>query len=518
LSASDSAAAPAVLDFALIPDLVRQRAAEAPGRIALIDGERSLTYREFDADIDRVAAALQRDRVRPRETIAICALASIEYVVAFLGALRAGVAVAPLAPGSTPASLAAMTRDCAARLLFLDATTQGALSEIDAPRIALDEKAQGAPFADWMAPLGAAPMAVAIEPDWVFNTIYSSGTTGAPKGIDQSHAMRWGHVHRARNFGYGPHAVTLISTPLYSNTTLVSVFPTLAVGGALALMPKFDARQFLALAERCRATHAMLVPVQYSRIMALPDFDAFDLKSFEMKFSTSAPFSAELKREILRRWPGGLIEFYGMTEGGGSCILAAHQFPGKLHTVGRPAEGHDIRLIDEAGREVGAGEAGEVVGRSGAMMNGYRNQREKSREAEWFDEAGRRFIRTGDVGRFDEDGFLILIDRRKDMIISGGFNVYPSDIEIVLAERAEVGEASVVGVPSAEWGETPVAFVALKEGARADAEELRTWTNSRLGKTQRLSALRLVDALPRSPIGKVLKRELRDLWAAEART
>ncbi|MBV8473367.1 MAG: 4-coumarate--CoA ligase, partial [Hyphomicrobiales bacterium] len=124
-----------------------------------------------------------------------------------------------------------------------------------------------------------------------------------------------------------------------------------------------------------------------------------------------------------------------------------------------------------------------------------------------------RFIRTGDVGRFDEDGFLILLDRRKDMIISGGFNVYPSDIEAVLAERSEIAEAAVVGVPSADWGETPVAFVALKDGAALDAEVLRAWTNARLGKTQRLAAVRFVDALPRSAIGKVLKRELREAWA-----
>ncbi len=324
--------------------------------------------------------------------------------------------------------------------------------------------------------------------------------------------MRFGHIRRARQFEYGPQAVTLLSTPLYSNTTLVSAFPALAGGGALALMRKFEARQFLALAERHRVTHAMLVPVQYRRIMALRDFDAFDLTSFQMKFSTSAPFPPELKREVLRRWPGGLIEIYGMTEGGGSCLLAAHRFPHKLHTVGQPAEGHEIRLVDEEGREVGAGEVGEIVGRSGAMMNGYRNQPDKTREAEWRDGAGNRFIRTGDVGRFDEDGFLVLLDRRKDMIISGGFNVYPSDIEAVLAERSEIAEASVVGAPSAEWGETPVAFVALKEGASIDAEELRAWTNARLGKTQRLSALRFVDALPRSAIGKVLKRELRDLW------
>ena len=503
-------------EFALISDLVKRTALEAPARVALIEGERRLSYRELDDSIDRVAAALQREGVGARETIAICAVSSLEYVATFLGALRAGVVVAPLAPSATAKNLAEMARDCEARLLFLDATTQGGLSEVEAgvPRVALDDEAEGARFCDWLAPAGVGPASVAVAPDWVFNTIYSSGTTGAPKGIDQSHAMRWGHIRRARQFEYGPQAVTLVSTPLYSNTTLVSAFPTLALGGALALMRKFEARQFLALAQRIRATHAMLVPVQYRRIVALPDFDAFDLTSFQMKFSTSAPFPAELKRDVLRRWPGGLIEIYGMTEGGGSCVLAAHRFPHKLHTVGQPAEGHEIRLVDEEGREVGAGEAGEIVGRSGAMMVGYRNQPGKTREAEWFDGAGDRFIRTGDVGRFDEDGFLILIDRRKDMIISGGFNVYPSEIEAALAERAEVGEAAVVGAPSAEWGETPVAFVAPKDGASIDAEELRAWVNARLGKTQRLSALRLVDALPRSAIGKVLKRELRERWVA----
>lgn len=502
-------------EFGLISDIVRQTAREAPQRVALIDGERSLSYREFDALVDRAAASLQRDGVKPREAIAICATSSLEYVVAFLGALRAGIVVAPLAPGSTPKSLAEMARDCDARLLFLDAATQEALGEVDAavPRIALDGKADGAAFERWLAPPGARPASVTVEPHWVFNTIYSSGTTGTPKGIEQSHAMRWAHVQRAGSFDYGPHAVTVVSTPLYSNTTLVSVFPTLAVGGALVLMPKFEARSFLALAERRRATHAMLVPVQYSRIMALPDFDAFDLSSFRMKFSTSAPFQAELKRDVVRRWPGGLVEYYGMTEGGGTCILAAHLFPDKLHTVGRPAEGHEVLLLDEEGRPVRAGEVGEAAGRSAAMMNGYRNQPGKTREAEWFDAEGRRFIRTGDVGRFDEDGFLVLMDRRKDMIISGGFNVYPSDIEAVLMERPEIGEASVVGVPSAEWGETPVAFVAPKDGASLDPEELRAWVNARVGKTQRLAAVRLVEALPRSPIGKVLKRELREMWA-----
>jgi acyl-CoA synthetase (AMP-forming)/AMP-acid ligase II len=205
-----------------------------------------------------------------------------------------------------------------------------------------------------------------------------------------------------------------------------------------------------------------------------------------------------------------------MTEGGGTCILHAHLHPNKLHTVGQPAEGHDIRLIDEQGHEVprdAKGEAmGEVVGRSGGMMSGYHKQPAKTAEAEWYSPDGLRFIRTGDVGRFDADGFLTLFDRRKDMIISGGFNIYPSDMEAVLRQHPDVADAAVIGVPSAEWGETPVACVVLRPGAAADGEAVRQWVNGQVGKTQRLSALRVMDELPRSAIGKILKRELRDGW------
>ena len=260
-----------------------------------------------------------------------------------------------------------------------------------------------------------------------------------------------------------------------------------------------------------------MVPVQYQRIMARPDFGNFDLSSFKYKFCTSAPFSAALKANVLARWPGGLVEFYGMTEGGGTCILDAHAYPDKLHTVGRPTEGHDIRLIDDAGREVAPGEAGEVVGHSPGMMSGYHGQPDKTREAEWYAPDGKRFIRTGDIGRFDADGFLILFDRKKDMIISGGFNIYPSDLEAQLREHPAVADVSVVGVPSEQWGETPVAFVVRREGDATSADALREWLNARVGKTQRLADLQCVDELPRSAIGKVLKRELRDRYVARQR-
>ena len=504
------------LPFRAIADLVREHARAAPDHPALREGERELSYGALDALMDRVAAALQRDGARAgSDSIAICAGTSIEVAAVFLGALRAGVAVAPLAPGSTPAQLAAMIDDADARHVFLDATTAHAIG-VGGParrRIALDGAADaGLRLDDWLAPPGARPTPIAPAPESAFNIIYSSGTTGTPKGIVQSHAMRWAHVQRADRFGYRRETVTLLATPLYSNTTLVVFFPTLAAGGCAVLMGKFDAADYLALAERHRVTHTMLVPVQYQRILACPAFDAHDLSSFEFKFCTSAPFRAELKAEVLRRWPGGLIEFYGMTEGGGTCILAAHQFPHKLHTVGPPAEGHDIRLIDEGGCEVAQGETGEVVGRSGAMMTGYRRQPALTSAAEWHDAQGRRFIRTGDIGRFDEDGFLTLLDRKKDMIISGGFNVYPSDLEAVLRGHEAVADVAVFGVASAQWGETPVACIVTAPGVAIGAGDLLAWANARVGKTQRLSALRFVDALPRSAIGKVLKRELRDAW------
>jgi long-chain acyl-CoA synthetase len=279
------------------------------------------------------------------------------------------------------------------------------------------------------------------------------------------------------------------------------------------LMAKFDAQKYLELAQKHRATHTMLVPVQYQRVMAVPNFDDYDLSSFKMKLCTSAPFAAALKADILKRWPGGLVDVYGMTEGGATFSLRAHENPDKLHTVGKPAPGHDVRLIDEEGNEVGPGEIGEVVGHSPAMMNSYHNQPGKTREAEWYDKTGKRFIRTGDCGRFDADGFLQLMDRKKDMIISGGFNIYPSDLEAVLREHSAVADVAVVGVASDKWGETPVAFVVLKDGSSIDEKTLTEWFNGKVGKTQRLAALKLLDQLPRSAIGKVLKRELRDDFA-----
>ena len=506
---------PKPLAFVSLPDRIRAVAHARPLHRALIQEDRVVTFAALDSRIDRIAAALQAGGVRPQDVVAICSANSIAYVEVFCGALRAGVAVAPLPPSAHPESLARMIADCGAKALFVDAASAEHLAparaQVNARVVTLDGSGGEDDLEAVLARAAARALEpVAIAPEWTFNIIYSSGTTGDPKGIVQPHVMRTPWEPVGAPFGYGADATVLVSTGLYSNTTLSSLFPALGGGGSVLLMAKFDAHRFLELSAKHRVTHAMLVPVQYQRILAQPDFDAFDLSAYRMKFCTSAPLSTTLKRDILRRWPGGLTEYYGMTEGGGGTALHAHDHPDKLHTVGRPWPHTEIKLIGEDGQEVATGEVGEIVGASGLMMTGYHNRPDETSDATWRDPHGRRFIRHGDMGRFDEDGFLILMDRKKDMIISGGFNIYPSDLEDALREHPAVVEAAVVGSPSEDWGETPVGFVTLAPGASATPEEIKAAANARLGRTQRLSAVEALEHLPRSPIGKILKRELRE--------
>jgi long-chain acyl-CoA synthetase len=258
-----------------------------------------------------------------------------------------------------------------------------------------------------------------------------------------------------------------------------------------------------------RSAELFLRQAGYEVILAEDGFDDYDLTSYRCKFSTSAPLPGTLIGQVMARWPGNLIEVYGMTEGGVSTALNCEAFPDKWDTVGRPADGVDMRVIDDRGNELPCGEVGELVGRADSMMQGYHNQPEKTAELLWTDAEGNHFVRSGDMGRIDEDGFVHLMDRKKDMIISGGFNIYAADLEAVLRQHPDVSAAAVIAVPSDAWGETPLGFVVLHEGATTDAAALLDFANAQLGKTQRLSRVILRNDLPRNDIGKVLKKDLR---------
>ena len=482
-----------------------------PDALALRDDARDLTWGELEDCTARLAARLVETGLERGQSVAILGTSCIEYALVFLAAVRAGGVAAPLTTSASAEQLAGMAADSGARHLFIDAAKAAELGPDFMPGL---DHVRLEDVGDWTAGEGAPAPSFEPSPKDPFNIIYSSGTTGIPKGIVHSHQMRW------RQFGAtalsylasGLEVRSLASTPLYSNTTMVAFLAPLLAGGTVRIMGKFDCARWLAHAEADRTTVTMLVPVQYQRLMDHDGFDDHDLSSLALKYCTSAPFSAELKAEVLRRMPGGLIEIYSMTEGGVVCLLAAHEFPDKLHTVGRPAPGSEMKVLDDEDNEVPPGTPGNLVGRSQTMMSGYKNRPDKTSEAQWIDAQGGVWMRMGDIARVDEDGFVELVGRAKDMIISGGFNIYPSDLEAELQREEDVVDAAVVGVPSRQWGETPVGFVVLGENAR-DPQAILGAVNERLGKTQRLSALHAIGEMPRSHIGKLLKSELRDMAA-----
>jgi len=512
--------APATTPTKTIVEVVRDNAKAHPEKLALVCDGQTVSWGAFDQRINKIANLLLSMGVSKGDNIAIISPNSIPYAELFMGILRAGACVTPLSTMASPDALQKMLTDCGARAIFVAAQylelVDGFIADLDLARFAIDfDHPAFQPYGAAVDGASDSDPEIQIEMSDAFNLIYSSGTTGTPKGILHNHGMRSAQMDRVSPNGYDDNARTLLSTPLYSNTTIVSFLPTLYGGSTVYLMPKFDARGYLEIVQREKITHTMLVPVQYKRIMDVPDFDQFDLSSMQVKFSTSAPLRAEVKADVLARFPGKLLEYYGLTEGGGVTVLNSAEHPDKLHTVGQPAPGNEIRLIDETGKEVPKGAVGEICGRGPTMMAGYFGRDDLTADYIWRDAAGNVFFRSGDMGRFDEDGFLILSDRKKDMIISGGLNIYADDLELVLLADPDVTDAAVIGVPSDAWGETPYGLVVLREGATRSGDDICADANAKLGKSQRLSAVELRDELPRSSIGKILKKELRaPFWAA----
>jgi acyl-CoA synthetase (AMP-forming)/AMP-acid ligase II len=388
---------------------------------------------------------------------------------------------------------------------------------VKGPRIVLSGKNPGwVGYAEFLRSGAETEPPVEILPEDPYNIIYSSGTTGLPKGIV--------HTHRARvlfaltcglEFRIHNETVTCIATPLYSNGTQLTFLPTLLAGGTVTIMESFQPDALLQTLEQGKCTHVFMVPTQYTRVMGHPDFGRYDTSSVEMLVSAAAPLGEKTRKQILKQFPKSrLAELYGLTEGV-STILRPDEQLLKPGSVGKPRMGGDVKIIDDDGNELPKGKTGEIVASSVSMMRGYYRNRKATRNAAWRDGRGRTYLKTGDLGRIDRDGYLVLKDRKKDLIISGGFNIYPSDIEDLLLRHPAVAEAAVIGMAHKDWGESPFALVVKKDpGWALSPRALLDWANRRLSGYQKISRLEFVASLPRNDLGKILKKDLRRSCAA----
>jgi acyl-CoA synthetase (AMP-forming)/AMP-acid ligase II len=317
----------------------------------------------------------------------------------------------------------------------------------------------------------------------------------------------------ASTWRMAPESVVLHTGALVFNGAMTTMFPAFMLGATFIIHRQFDAEAFIAAVERERVTHTMLVPSQIIAILDAPGFDPTRLASLQMVLSLGAPLHREHKDRLTGSLPNRFYELYGLTEGF-ITVLDRDDALRKTGSVGVPPPFYELRIVGDDGRDLPAGETGEIVGRGPITMPGYYGRPDLTGEA-----LRDGWLYSGDLGYVDDEGFLYLVDRKKDMIDSGGMKVYPKDIEEIAAHHPAVREVAVFGIPHDKWGETPVAAVVLREQGSVTADELKAWINARVAaKYQRLDQVVLFDDFPRNAAGKTLKREMREpFWAGRER-
>lgn len=506
----------------IITDVLSSHGKWRANKPAIICGDTRLTWREFNSRINQVANGLIGLGLQKGDKVSLLMSNRPEMLEILFGAIRAGGVIVPLSVMVPGESLARMVLDSDSRFLFVDSDRRRVMDSFrdQFTQIAPDgfispgsESGGWKSYSQFLSANSDQDPGVPLVYEDPINIMYTSGTTGTPKGILHTHHNR---LHFAMSFGMDfridSGAITVVATALYANGTWLTMLPTIFAGGTLVLMPKFDPQEYLHLAEKERCTHTFMVPTQFMILLEQPNFDQYDLTSMRMWVSAGSPFRTQTKQEVLRRFPGELAELWGLTEGV-ATTLKPEDMQRKTDSVGIPLVGWDVRIIDDQGRELPPGVVGEIAAFSAFLMPEYYKLADKTAEAIWINERGRTYLRTGDMGKLDEDGFLYIMDRKKDMIISGGINVFASDLEQVVSRHPAVKDAVVIGLAHEKWGETPVALVILNEGAALSEAELLDWVNPKLAKYQRLRKIVFREEdFPRNALGKVLKRELREAY------
>lgn len=492
-------------------------ASAVPERQAVVCDGDALSYRNLVSRSRRCVARLQALGIEAgsAQRVALIAGNSLDFVVVLVAGQLAGITVAPISGLITADAQARMIDDANAVVLFHDAEHADkacAAAAMTRNPAALHVVGMDPSMFDrWLADAPSEVTPVSIQPEWLSDLIYSSGTTGIPKGITQSCRTRSSQNVSLGALGVADGSKVVQTVGLYSNYGMSSLLLTLWWGATFFTARRFSGADLVTLLASTSIDMIWFAPATLLRTLEAPGFAAAVRNRHCIKLCMGAPLSAAHKERVRAAWPGKFIEGYGQTETGTLSLLFVDDAPNsKLGSVGTVIPTGSVRIIDDEGNALPAGKEGEIAGHTTTMMSGYHGRADANAATYWYDESGRRYVRTGDIGRLDADGYLWLCDRKKDMIISGGYNIFPADIERVLQGHPAVFEAAVVGCASARWGETPVAFVTLCADTTASEPELREWVNSRLGKAQRVAVVRILDSLPDGAMGKILKRELRD--------
>ena len=505
-----------------LPHVIASHAFLTPNAEAVVCNAHRLTWKQLVDRVNRIANALLAQGLRPGDKVATLLNNSVEQLELILGTIAARGVIVPLSELMASESLAAMLQNSEARYLFASEETAHRIEPINSlltgiePKnlILIDKSAPGwTAYGEWLRPFSSSSPAVDYRHDDPVSILYTSGTTGTPKGMEHSHFSRLLYP-----LGLGPYleidrrARTILTTPLYHNGTWTTMLPTLYFGGVVVIMKKFSASTFQDLVEREHCTHAFMVPTQLVVTTADAGFQPQALKSMRLIMVSGSPLPTHTFNEWRTRLPSlSLCEIYGMGEGFMTFIGPADYARGKAGSVGRPipAVDTDIQILGDDDQPVAAGEIGEIVGTSAFLLTQYYRDAVRTKEALWHNENGRPYLRSGDLGRYDEDGYLHVVGRKKDMIISGGAKIYAVDLEDVFMQHPDVLEVAAIGIPHDKWGETPLLLALMREGATVSEEQLCGWGNDRLGKTQRVSRVEFRKSFPRNALEKILKRELR---------
>jgi len=490
-------------------------------KTAVVFDDQPYTWKDFAGLCNQLSNALLTAGIKKGDKVATILPNSLELITLYWATTQIGAVVVPLSPLLQAQGVISLVNSSGSRMIFTTQEIQIELAQhLDGLHniasedvVIVDKDSEANSYANFIASaLRSFPEDAKVSPDDLFNIIYSSGTTGSPKGIEHSHQVRLNYCYCfASSFRMTPESVVLHTGSIVFNGAFVDLMPCFYLGATYILHKAFDAEAMITAVAKFKVTHTVMVPAQIIALLESPNATIENLKSLEMILTIGAPLPLENKQQLIKLLPNRFYELYGLTEGF-VTILDKNDAEKKHGSVGSPPTGFKMRIVDDKGEDVPKGEIGEIIGDGPIRMNGYHGRADLTA-----DTIRDGWIYTGDLGYEDEDGFLYLSGRKKDLIVSGGVNVYPSDIEDVISRHESVSEVAVFGVESGKWGEAPVAAVILKkeflvkEGIQK--EVLIDWVNQRVeAKFQRISDLMFHTSFPRNAAGKTLKNELQEIY------